>query len=87
MMCEEQYRVRKWIRNHLRPSSPGEKACQAAVWFGRCSGTSAGEARAGLREAEGETERGMSSFLSILDAQAVSQHKQSYSGLDSENTM
>ena len=79
--------MRKRIRKHSRPSSPGEKAYQAAVWFGRCLGTSAGEARAGLRKREGEIERDKASFLSILSAQAAFQHRQSYSGLGSENTL
>lgn len=87
MMCEEQYRMRKRIRKHPRPSSPGEKACQAAVQFGRCSGTSAGEARAGLRKREGEIERDKTSIWSILGPQAASQHRQSYFDLGSENTL
>lgn len=87
MMCEEQYRTRKRIRKHPRPSSPGEKVCQAAVQFGRCLGTLLGEARAGLRKREGEIERDKASFLSILGAQAESQHMQSYSNLGSENTL
>lgn len=78
--------MRKRIRKHSRPSSPGEKACQAAVWFGRCSGTLAGEARAGLRKREGEIERDKARFLSVWGAQAASQHRQSCSSLGSENT-
>lgn len=87
MMCEEQYRSRKQIRQHPRPSSPGEKACQAAARSGRCSATSAGEARAGLRKREGAIERDKASFLSILGARAASQHRQSYSGLGREKPM
>lgn len=66
MMCEEKYRMRKWIRKHSRHSSPGDKACQAAVWFERYLESSAEEARAGLIKKEGEIERDKFSFLCVL---------------------
>lgn len=44
--------MRKQIQKHPRPSSPGEKACYAAVQSGRRSGTSAGEVGPRKREIE-----------------------------------